>query len=516
MSFESLVDLLEHRAGHDGERVFLSSPEDGVDVKYGFFYREAGNLARHLIGRGLVKGERVAVAANNGLNWGVAFWGVLLAGGVAVPLNPKFKPTEAAGLIEQARARFIIADDEGTNLISPETSANGAERYRTDIPLQEDLFIIAIPSGQAAITGSGDNSSQAGDEAVLLFTSGSTGVAKGVVLTHGNLLAAAANIRQGHRLTAADVSLCILPFFHANGLIIVLITTLFAAGRLIVPRKFSANKFWEWANRYQATWFSAVPTILSILLSPEQRGTAPASLRFARSASAALPVAVLEEFERVYGVPVIEAYGLSEAASQVTTNPLPPETRKAGSVGRPAGNEIRVFGEDGREAPPGVTGEVAVRGANVMPGYLNNPEANREAFRDGWLYSGDLGYFDADGFLFLTGRRKELINRAGEKFSPREIDEVIYQLPQVETAAAIGVPDSLFGEEVVAFVQLRTGTQLSADSVLDHCRTLLVDFKVPKRIFYIDDFPRGPSGKVLRRRLAELYDSLAAARQAGV
>lgn len=512
MSFESLVDLAEYRAGKDGERIFLSSPDDGADVTYADFYREAASLARHLAGRGLAKGERVVVAANNGFNWVVAFWGVLLAGGVAVPLNPRFKPAEAAGLIEQSAAKFCIADGEGANLLPADWGAPGTKRYRTAIAKQEELLITAIPTGEPVKPGGGIRRPWGGDEAVLLFTSGSTGVAKGVVLTHGNLLAAAANIRDGHGLTAADVALGILPFFHANGLIIVQVTTLFIAGRLVVPRRFSANRFWEWANRYQATWFSAVPTILSILLSPQHRGTAPPSLRFARSASAALPVAVMEEFEQVYGVPVIEAYGLSEAASQVTTNPLPPGTRKAGSAGRPAGNEVKVFGEDGREAPPGVTGEVAVRGANVMPGYLNNPEANRDAFRDGWLYSGDLGYFDADGYLFLTGRRKELINRAGEKFSPREIDEVIYQLPQVETAAAIGVPDSLFGEEVVAFVQLRPGAELSADSLLSHCQARLVGFKVPKRIFYIDDFPKGPSGKVLRRRLAELYDGLAAAR----
>lgn len=507
MSFKSLVQLGEYRAGHDRARTFLSSPEYGVDVTYGLFYQLARNFAQHLQNYGLQKGQRVAIILGNGLDWAVSCWGVLFAGGVVVPLNPRFKSAETAGLLQQAEVGLLITDHEGVNVVPREFVTGKTERYQVGSNASEELLVIVLRQGkrEGAVEPVAVHPK---DEALLLFTSGSTGVPKGVVMTHGNLLAAAENISQAHHLTTVDIVLCVLPFFHANGLIITFLTSVFSGGRVIVPRKFSASKFWEWANRYQVTWFSAVPTILSILLSSEQHEKVPESLRFARSASASLPIAVFEEFERRFKIPVIESYGLSEASSQVTTNPLPPAARKVGSVGQPVGNELSVVDEYGIPVPQGAGGEVVIKGANVMTGYLNNPKANREAFKNGWFYTGDLGYFDPDGYLFLTGRRKELINRAGEKISPREVDEVLYQLPEVETAAAVGVPDSLFGEEIVAFIQLRPGTQISADKVIRHCQEYLVDFKVPKEILYIDDFPKGPNGKVQRRGLVEIYHRL--------
>lgn len=512
MSFESLAQLMEYRALHDRERLFASSPEQQTDLTYGAFYQSAREFARYLARQGLHNGGRVAVILDNGLDWVLAFWGILLAGGVAVPLNPRFKPSESAGLLGQAAAQLIIADSEGAKALPPELFAGPVSRYQSGHAGRQELLIVALTQPPqavgAAAAGSGPEA-----EALLLFTSGSTGVPKGVVLTHGNLLAEAGFIQQGHRLTAQDITLCILPFFHINGLIITLLTPVFTGGRAIIPRRFSAGSFWGWVKQYQVTWFSAVPTILSILLSRTEAcpGQAP-SLRFARSASSSLPVAILQEFEKRYQVPVIEAYGLSEAGSQVATNPLPPASRKAGSVGLPAGNEMRVVDENGQDVAAGVAGEVILRGPNVTSGYLNNPAANQESFKQGWFYTGDLGYFDEDGYLFLTGRKKELINRAGEKISPREVDEVLYQLPEIEVAAAVGVPDSLLGEEIVAFVQLRPGAELSTETVLAHCKSYLADFKVPKAIFCIDDFPKGANGKIQRRRLAELHSRLTAAR----
>jgi acyl-CoA synthetase (AMP-forming)/AMP-acid ligase II/NAD-dependent dihydropyrimidine dehydrogenase PreA subunit len=506
MKFESLVQLGEYRAAHESERLFLSVPEDGIDVTYGLLYQFVRELARFLQSHGLQKGQRVAIILENGLGWALSCWGVLYAGGVVVPLNPRFKPAEAASLLQRAEVCLIITDNDGINVVTGEFAAGKAARFQTNSKAAAELLVVARRQDRSKATQLPDIRPQ--DEALLIFTSGSTGVPKGVILTHGNLLAASENIRQAHNLTVADIALCVLPFFHANGLIITLITSAFSGGRVVVPRKFSARHFWEWANRYRVTWFSAVPTILSILLSSKAGNPVPKSLRFARSASAALPKAVFEEFERRFKVPIIESYGLSETASQVTTNPLPPATRKVGSVGKPVGNELSIVDEYGVRVLPGVEGEVVIRGANVMPGYLNNPEANREAFKNGWFYTGDIGYFDQDGYLFLTGRRKEFINRAGEKFSPREVDEILYQLPEIETAAAVGVPDSLFGEEIVAFIQLRPGMKLSADQVIAHCRQSLVDFKVPKEIFYIGDFPKGPNGKVQRCRLADIYHQI--------
>jgi acyl-CoA synthetase (AMP-forming)/AMP-acid ligase II len=510
MSFESLAQLITQRALNDSERVFLSSPEQGIDVTYSLFYQTAKKLAWHMQKQGLQQGQRVVILLDNGLSWAVAFWGILLAGGVAVPLNPSFKTGEINGLLQQAEGQFIIADDERTKILSLEWLVGGRKKgYQLDIYDNQELFIIeALPQKQS-VKKIEEIGLQPHDEALLLFTSGSTGVPKGVVLTHGNLLAEAKFIQQGHKLTSDDIVLSILPFFHINGLVITLITPAFSGGRAVVPHKFSASRFWNLVNQYQVTWFSAVPTILSILLSKgKNKEIHISSLRFARSASSSLSVAILEQFEKCYQVPVIESYGMSETGSQIATNPLPPATRKAGSVGLPVGNEVRVVDQNGNILDRGVVGEVVLKGANVTHGYLNNPEANQDSFKNGWFYTGDLGFFDEDGYLFLTGRRKELINRGGEKISPREVDEVLYQLSEIETAAAVGVPDQLFGEEVVAFIQLRPGSQLSTEQVLSHCKNCLADFKVPKQILYLDDFPKGPNGKIQRRNLIELYSRL--------
>ncbi|CVK20510.1 2-succinylbenzoate--CoA ligase [Sporomusa sphaeroides DSM 2875] len=510
MSFETLAQLLTYRALHDSERIFISVPEQGKDLTYGAFYLAAQKLAQQLTRQGLQKGGRAALILENGANWVIAFWGVLLAGGVVVPLNPRFTPAEISGLLDQAKTQLIIANHEGANALPPDLLPGSNSWQQTSIDGNEEIYITVLEQPRRAVVHESQPSSA--DEALLLFTSGSTGVPKGVVLSHGNLLAEAGYIGQGHQLTAADIVLCILPFFHINGLVITMITPVFTGGRAVIPHKFSAGRFWELVNQYQVTWFSAVPTILSILLSKAETITArTTSLRFARSASSSLPVAILQEFEKRYGVPVIEAYGLSEAGSQVATNPLPPGVRKAGSVGLPVGNKIQVVDELGNPVAAGRAGEVILQGANVTKGYLDNLQASRESFQNGWFYTGDLGYFDEEGYLFLTGRKKELINRAGEKISPREVDEILYQLAEIELAAAVGVPDDLFGEEIVAFVQLRPGFQLNAERVLKHCKAYLADFKIPKQILFIEDFPKGANGKIQRRRLAGLYSRLTAA-----
>ncbi len=473
-------------------------------MTYGEFYQAANDMAHYLEQSGITKGQKVALILENGAQWVTSFFGIVLAGGVVVPLNPHFKPPEIAVLLEQAKVQVIVTDSQGASKLPPGFFKKNADKdSRTGVEPTGPLVISVHEQYISKVIEKSD--AQLDDEALLLFTSGSTGLPKGVILTHGNLLAEAGFIQQGHQLSSDDIVLCILPFFHINGLVITLISTLFYGGKAVIPRKFSANKFWQWVNEYQVTWFSAVPTILSILLSSQHSAMDTPSLRFARSASSSLPVAILKEFEERFHVPVIESYGLSETGSQVATNLLPPGRRKPGSVGLPIGNEICIVNEFDDCVPTGVTGEVIIKGKNVTSGYLNNAQANQESFKGGWFYTGDMGYFDEAGYLFLVGRRKELINRAGEKISPREVDEVLYQLPEIEIAAAVGIPDPLFGEEVVAFVQLRPGAELNEAQVIDHCKTCLADFKIPKRIFYVADFPKGANGKIQRLKLVELY-----------
>jgi acyl-CoA synthetase (AMP-forming)/AMP-acid ligase II len=281
-----------------------------------------------------------------------------------------------------------------------------------------------------------------------------------------------------------------------------------------MPSKFSASLFWNWVQRKRIVWVSAVPTIYSILLRRDiPHPSAFPDLKFVRSASSAMPETVLYEIEHCLGVPLIDSYGITEGGSQITSNPLPPHERKPGSVGLPFGNEIRIFQGDGMEAPCGVKGEVAVRGANISQGYYKNDKANNESFRNGWFFTGDIGFFDAEGYLFLTGRLKELINRAGEMISPREIDEILYQIPGVELAAAVGVPHELYGEEIVAFLKTQKSDIMSEEEVRGFCAERLIAFKVPKRIYFINEFPQGPSGKIQRLKLVDRYLNLPACEQ---
>lgn len=506
MKIKNLGELVELRAKEDGNRTFLSEPE-GKTLSFGELGRAVGDVSQNLKRLGLRKKDRVALAFHNGIGASVAFLSAVAGGGVAVPLNPESASREMEFLLKNSGARFLLAADslgEALEKKLPEGVKEGV-KVETIASGPVRMLLFALSSGGRDGEKEDDLPE---DTALLLYTSGTTGAPKGVVLTHGNLIAECVNIQEAHQLTGEDKVLCLLPLHHVNGLVVTLLTPLFVGHEVVMPPRFSAHSFWRWAASHRVTWFSAVPTIYSILLSRGEEAAETCRLRFARSASSALPEAVLREFEERYGVPVIESYGISEGGSQITSNPLPPAPHKAGSVGIPFGSEIKIVLEDGSEAPPGIVGEVAVRGANIAGGYFKNPEATAAQFRDSWFFTGDLGRFDEDGYLFLQGRKKELINRAGEMISPREIDEVLYLCPGVELAAAVGVPHSLYGEEVVAFVRFREGAAFSEEDVKAFCRNRLSAFKIPRRIYPAEEFPRGPSGKIQRLRLVERYLNL--------
>lgn len=341
------------------------------------------------------------------------------------------------------------------------------------------------------------------DIALVLHTSGTTSRPKRVPLRHRNLTASVANIVEHYRLGVDDVSLCVMPLFHVHGLVASALATLASGGTVAVPRRFTPMMFWPAARQTRPTWFTASPTPHQLILmrTDENRPAGTEQLRFVRSCSSALSPELMARMEERLGVPVLEAYGMTEASHQMSSNPLPPDPRLPGSVGRGTGVDIAILDEGGSLQPAGTPGEVGIRGPNVIDGYENNPEANRASFTNGWFRTGDLGTLDADGYLRLLGRIKELINHGGEKIAPREIDEALESHPAVKEAVSFGVPHPTWGEEVAAAVVL--SQPVAEKELIDHCRRLLADFKVPKKVHMVESIPRTPTGKVQRRFVAE-------------
>jgi acyl-CoA synthetase (AMP-forming)/AMP-acid ligase II len=326
-----------------------------------------------------------------------------------------------------------------------------------------------------------------------------------VPLTHGNLMTSIRNIAGHYQLSRADVSLVVMPLFHVHGLIGSTLSSLWAGSTLVLPPRFSGQTFWPAVKAHRVTWYSAAPTIHQILLLRAETDGAPAEpgFRFIRSCSAALAPATLEQLEARFHAPVLEAYAMTEAAHQMTSNPLPPAAHKPGSVGRGTNVDVAIMDEVGNLLPIGAPGEVVVHGSNLTHGYHNNPEANAQAFTNGWFRTGDRGVLDSEGYLTLIGRIKELINRGGEKFSPLEIDAALLSHPAVAEAAAYAVPDAKYGEEINAAVVLKADA--TVESLLAHCGERLADFKLPKVIHIVKELPKGPTGKVQRRFLAGFF-----------
>jgi acyl-CoA synthetase (AMP-forming)/AMP-acid ligase II len=490
----SLAELLAD-PGSSAPAIISTSPL--MVVSYKALAGQIERLAGQLRSAGLKPGDCVAIVLPNSLEFLVVFLALAHARLIAAPLNPAEKPDEIRFFIEDAQARAVVA--EGAKFEVMEATAG------LDLPIWQPRVdsegVVELPELPNASRASIDAPSP-DDVALFAYTSGTTGRPKCVPLTHANVVWSARDIAAHYDLTSADCSLVVLPLFHGHGLIGATLSTLASGGSVIVPPRFSASDFWKLFREHHATWYTAVPTIHQVLLARADSDGAPHSgPRFIRSCSAPLASTILMKLENRFGAPVLEAYGMTEAAHQVASNPLPPLPHKPGTVG--FSTEISIIDENGRHLAANTPGEVVVRGPNVMRGYRNNPEANAAAFIECWFRTGDIGAIDNDGYLALTGRIKDLINRGGEKISPAEVEAVLLEHPAIAEAAVFGVPDRKYGEEISAAVVLR-GTA-SAQELQAFCKTRLADFEVPKLIHLVSAIPKNAMGKVQRRDLAALF-----------
>jgi acyl-CoA synthetase (AMP-forming)/AMP-acid ligase II len=504
---QNLRELLELRAAAAPDKPFLLSESDGRDFTYREFDAAVNRTARFLSASGVRKGDRVSLLLPNSAEYVIAYFACFKLGALAGPVNSLLKPEEIAYVVNDSGAKLLLVNTE----FLPR-----AEGLRELAPGLEQL--VPFDDWDAATRAHLDTSDALWrdtplareDEAIIIYTSGTTGKPKGCLLTHGNLLANARQISGWLGFTEADRLLTVMPLFHMNAVSVTTMSALYAGGSTVVSPRFSASRFWRIISDYQITSFGSVATMLSMLLATYPEGVPEefdhTHLRFAMCGSAPVPAEVLRRFEETFGCLVVEGYGLSESTCRSTFNP-PDARRRPGSCGQPIGNEMRVVDEDDNELPDGEAGEIVLRGENVFKGYYRNEEATRRAFRGGWFHTGDVGYRDADGFFFIVDRKSDMIIRGGENIYPREIDEVLYAHPAVAEAAACGVPDELYGEEVTAFVVLREGASVSAEDILAHCRARLADFKCPKTVRFVEALPKGPTGKVLKRELKKEVDS---------
>ena len=498
---QTIAGLLERGAA---DATALGAP-GGTPLTYQALRTLVADVRQALETRGIGPGDRVAIVLDNGPEMAAAFLSVGSAA-TAAPLNPGYRSDEFEFYLTDLRAKLLIVA-RGKDSPSVEVATRLGVPIARLVPHPErgagtftlEFATDAAPSGtRPPVTPD--------DIALVLHTSGTTSRPKIVPLAHRNVCASARNIAASLALTSEDRNLVIMPLFHIHGLMAALLAPLSVGGEVYCSTGFNALKFFGWLDEVKPTWYTGVPTMhQAILLRAPGNAEVVRNhrLRFIRSSSSSMPVTVIEQLESLYGIPVIEAYGMTEAAHQMASNALPPRPRKPGTVGPAAGPEIRVVDTTGATVPPGAPGEIVIRGPNVMTAYENNPTANADAFYGDWFRTGDQGTMDAHGYVTITGRLKEIINRGGEKISPREVDEIMMAHPAVHQWVTFGMPHAMLGEEVAAAVVLKQGAQASDAELRDFAKVKLADFKVPKKILILQEIPVGATGKLQRIGLAQ-------------
>src|SRR5271166_1264845 len=491
-SVNTLLDVLHFADSHTAVVV----PELGIRVTYDSLRQQVLAMADALASAGIRRGDAVAIALPNGLPAIVSFLAASIAG-TAAPLNPAYPYEEFLFFLGDTDARILLCPPVGAEFARSAAADRKIPVFSVEMSEQGEVHLAGVPTGVAVTEPTAE------DIALILHTSGSTGRPKRVPLRHFNLAVSSANIANTYALTEEDVSLCIMPLFHIHGLIASTMATLLSGGTVVVPTKFNALSFWRTVRENRVTWYSGVPTMHQLLLARAHHKPAEAdTLRFIRSCSAPLSAELIHKIEGLFGVPFVEAYGMTEAAHQMTSNPLPPRHRKAGSVGVGTGIRISIMDADGNHLGTNHRGEVVIQGANVFRGYENNPEANARAFVNGWFRTGDEGFLDADCYLHLTGRIKDIIIRGGENIAPHKVDEILLRHPAVAAVVTFGCMHPTLGEEVAAAVVLHERHGATESELVKHCGEHLAEYKCPKKIYLVESIPTTATGKIRRRAVA--------------
>jgi oxalate---CoA ligase len=497
----TLKDLLSQA---QGSAPAISAPGRQALHFDGLRAQIAATLAQ-LNAMGVGRNDRVAIVLNNGPEMASCY--IACASGVtSAPLNPAYRADEFEFYLNDLNAKLLIVE-QGSE--SPAV----AVAQKLGVAIAHLVVTPGAPAGQFSLHLQGSSAGEASapgfaqpeDVSMVLHTSGTTSRPKIVPLTQKNLCASATHIRNTLRFETQDCGLNIMPLFHIHGLIAGVLAPLSAGSQVFCTPGFNALKFFGWMEECKPTWYTAVPTMHQAILSRASKNAQTIErypLRFIRSSSSSMPPQVIAELEAVFKAPLIESYGMTEATHQMASNPLPPEVRKPGSVGRAAGPEIAIMSEDGAMLGAHATGEIVIRGPNVTAGYEANPKANAEGFMNGWFRTGDQGVMDEDGYITITGRLKEIINRGGEKVSPREVDEILMDHPAVAQVVCFGMPHPKLGEEVAACVVLREGQQVTERELQSFVGSRAADFKVPKKILFMEEIPKGATGKLQRIGLA--------------
>jgi acyl-CoA synthetase (AMP-forming)/AMP-acid ligase II len=497
----TLAELIKD---HPADAPALGAP--GRDwLTYGGLRALASDVRAALNSFGIGPSDRVAIVLPNGPEMAAAFVTIAQAA-VTAPLNPAYREDEFAFYLEDLKAKAIVVgeDYDGPALAAAERFGLSVLRLSVDDGAPAGSFRLSGPASAVAEGEPGPD-----DVALILHTSGTTSRPKIVPLLQSNVAASAQNIRGSLQLSSSDRCLNVMPLFHIHGLVAAVSASLAAGASIWCAPGFDALRFFGWMNEARPTWYTAVPTMHQAILSRAGRNAeviADVPLRFLRSSSASLPPQVFEALAETFGAPVIEGYGMTEAAHQMCSNPLPPRAQKPGSVGVEAGPKVRIAHEI-EDHLIGGTGEVVISGPNVTPGYEGNPEANAKSFFEAegqrWFRTGDQGAFDGEGYLRLTGRLKEIINRGGEKISPLELDEVLMDHPAIAQCVAFAIPHAKLGEEVGAAVVLRDGENASEQDIRAFAAERMADFKVPRKVVILDEIPKGATGKMQRIGMAE-------------